>query len=317
MKYVSAARWLLAIAVCGGALSFDLLANATRPEPTRLSRLDGGVRPSFTVDMILEGKIVGGDGGVESLFDSGTRNQIVPPPDQDPDVQAEPKSSTRAVSAAPPTVPNASRDPFDDVVAVGNPSRYDCTGILIADIAVITARHCLSASRVLFGQNTATALRTRSVVATAPHPTMDVALLRIAPMQEVAVRQRAHAAPAGEVRIVGFGTSDVFGRAGFGVKRQADVPATGWGCDRSRASWTHCDPATEMVLTTTEGGDTCRGDSGGPVLVRGPHGWELIAITSRSLPVPGRPCGDGGIYERIDVIAPWLDSMIRTWRGTP
>jgi hypothetical protein len=110
-------------------------------------------------------------------------------------------------------------------------------------------------------------------------------------------------------RVVGFGYADMDNSVGAGVKRTGLVPIKSHRCKGSYQS--KCTIGVEMVA----GGkvDTCKGDSGGPLLVRSTEGdWQLAGITSRGLdPLSPDRCGNGGIYMRADTIATWLTQKTR------
>ena len=55
--------------------------------------------------------------------------------------------------------------------------------------------------------------------------------------------------------------------------------------------------------------DSCSGDSGGPAYVAADGDWLLAGATSRATSSSVRPCGDGGIYERMHAFASWLQSI--------
>ena len=203
---------------------------------------------------------------------------------------------------------------FLDVVLVGNAHGYHCTGMLVAPTAVLTAAHCAPAATVGLGLRARQLLAQVAVVDATLHPRLDVALLRLARAVPLPIRPRRRAvdrvAPASMVRLVGFGVDDVRHPTSFGVKRSVEVPAAGWGCDRGRVRSTRCQPGAELLLIAVGGADTCRGDSGGPVLEPTDNGYRLLAITSRSTASGGAPCGRGGIYVRADAIDPWLTSLL-------
>jgi hypothetical protein len=228
----------------------------------------------------------------------------------------------RVLAAAPPPPPEP--PPFPDVVAVGGHGRWPCSGVLIdapsgarAHGFALTARHCLPAMEVaLVATSTAVAPRLAiTAIATHPDPAVDVALLMLErdPSRPTHPMRRAGdvATPAGVARIVGLGADDPSGQRGAGDLHVLDVPFSGWGCDRRRAADLGCRPGLELVLRGNGGHDACRGDSGAPVFERiSPCEWRLLALVSRSLPSPRRPCGDGGIYTRLDAIAPWIDAAM-------
>lgn len=221
----------------------------------------------------------------------------------------------RAATAASAEV-GASPDDreFLDVVLVGNANGYHCTGVLVAPTAVLTAAHCAPAAMVGFGQRATQLLARVEVSRVVRHPQLDVALLRLARAVPLPIRPRRkvanRSAPATMVRLVGFGVDDVRHPTSFGVKRRVDVLATGWGCDRGRVRSAGCRPGAELLLTAVGGADTCRGDSGGPVLEPTDVGYRLLAITSRSTASGGAACGRGGIYVRVDAIDLWLTSLL-------
>jgi len=226
------------------------------------------------------------------------------------------RTHTTASSAAEseldydPELP-AGTDPGDDVVLVGGEASFHCSGVLIGPHQVLTARHCLPATRIGVGGDQATALVVE-VVDEARHPELDVAVLTLAEDVDVQVRPRRRSTepPAGVVRLVGYGVEDPRTMAGFGIRHRVDVPVDGWGCVKRRARKLGCHAGKELLVTDRRGNDTCYGDSGGAVLEAVEGGWQLLAITSRPTRIARRACGSGGIYVRVDVLAEWLDGLL-------
>lgn len=222
---------------------------------------------------------------------------------------------------APPKAARAAPDMlldryFADVVAVGSEGGYHCSGVQVGPRAVLTARHCLPATRVLFGQDVEHPLRVARVghSRSAPEERMDAALLFLDSDVPQAPRSRRGAAeseaPSGAVRLIGFGATDAAGKRGYGVKRMVDVPVLGWGCDAYRSRSAGCEPDLELVLPRSGDRDTCDGDSGGPVFEFHRGAWRLLAITSRPVASARVRCGPGGIYQRLDRLAPWIDREV-------
>jgi hypothetical protein len=206
-------------------------------------------------------------------------------------------------------------DALLDVVAVGGEARFHCTGILIAPRAVLSARHCLPATRVLFGNSVDQPLMVSRVVrANTPTTGADVAVLFLETAATLRARKwhdASDAAPAPLGRIVGFGATDSAAARGTGVKRAARIPLDGWGCDLSRSRTAGCNPEFEMVVATPGGVDTCDGDSGGPLLERNGGEWRLLGITSRPIASSRKRCGDGGVCTRIDKVAGFVKRALR------
>jgi hypothetical protein len=214
---------------------------------------------------------------------------------------------------------HASADPDDldtylqDVVLVTSPA-LGCTGVAIASRAVLTARHCASATHVGVEREDRR-IESFAVVtrASPPNPALDVVVLGVDHDLGVTIRPRAASLtelPAtGVARLVGFGTTDVDGRLGFGLKRQAFVGVSGWTCDPISARATGCAPGLEVAFAA-DTADTCLGDSGGPVLDVVDGRWRLVAIASRGIPGFGTECGHGGIYTHVGAFADWLKAEL-------
>lgn len=209
---------------------------------------------------------------------------------------------------------DTTEDPLATVVALARAGRVHCSGVLVAPSAVLTAKHCLPADRVLFGDVVEGSPTIIEVVNAVPHTKLDAAIL-ILDSPIVAALQRRRGAeesdePRGLVRAVGFGAIDRDARESSGRKLFVDFTVTSWGCDGDRARISHCDPRHDLAVASALGKDTCRGDSGGPIFEVFENRWRLIAITSRALSQRRSACGEGGIYTRVDVLDAWIADVI-------
>jgi hypothetical protein len=209
----------------------------------------------------------------------------------------------------------------------------ECSGSIVAPGAVLTARHCLPAIEVVLGPDldigqTADAGRGLHVAVerAAPHPDprVDAALLFLEaqPLIGPIPRRRPgdDAPPADRLVVVGYGATRSDRSGTHGVKGSWKVVLSeGWGCP----DFSGCRAGLEFFAdphpTDPFGGDTCHGDSGGPLLellgsdADGEELWRLVGLTSRAAGDLGRECGEGGIYVRIDALSPWLDDELRRW----
>jgi secreted trypsin-like serine protease len=208
---------------------------------------------------------------------------------------------------------------FPDCVAIGNSSRWCCSGTLVAANVVVTAGHCVAggcAERVFVGEDVRAVEggQVIDVETTLPHPdyqppnpTSDLAVLILSQDANVEPRRLADSQAiqaARSVRLAGFGNTDVFSSGGYGQRRIVDVPiATAdpkFGADGD----------TEFVAGAPFlDRDSCSGDSGGPAYVETRDGWQLAGATSRATASTFRPCGDGGIYTRVGVFEDWVRSV--------
>jgi hypothetical protein len=236
----------------------------------------------------------------------------------------------RLVDEPPCRVCEAAPSGFPEVVAVGRRGHYWCSGVVVSPYAVLTARHCLPADTVLFGESIhgAAELRRAIRVHLPTEPQADVAVLELESSLEVRAPPRRLAGddspPASALSHVGFGASTPHGALGFGFKHTLGLDGRGWGCDREHALEMGCDPGFEMFVPGSPGRDTCQGDSGGALYEFVPQvpacvdevsrmrGFRrrLIGLTSRTVSRATVACGQGGIYTRFDQLAPWLEPLL-------
>jgi hypothetical protein len=208
---------------------------------------------------------------------------------------------------------------FPDCCAIGNEAGYYCTGTLIAPTLVVTAKHCKSITRVFFGTNIHRLQNseTIAVVRDLAHPDDDVDL-RVLVLERGARATPRHVAQGAEVgkprsvTVAGFGTTDLAGTSGYGIKRYARVPVMSLDSTLPADRQKYGSRAGIELVAGHLGlnRDSCRGDSGGPLYLSDPNGngYFLLGATSRGAKNAQHVCGDGGIYVRVDKFLDWIRS---------
>lgn len=112
---------------------------------------------------------------------------------------------------------------------------------------------------------------------------------------------------AAETTLVGFGNNDVNSTMGFGLKRQVSVPITSIrraAGDNLSADESLCGFDSHLEFVAGGGGrDSCNGDSGGPAFIVVNGQKRVGGLTSRAADNATHPCGEAGIYIRVDANA--------------
>lgn len=235
-------------------------------------------------------------------------------------------SSASAGTLANPVVGGTMVPPgtWPDAVAILGP-QGSCTGTLIAPDVVLTAGHCKGIQPTEVVANTTNyngAGGQRVAIASfETYPeyqhTFDVAVIVLAaPIVGVAPRavgtSCSYAAFADEtmVHLVGFGLTQQDGGGANTSLREAMAPVLDAACTGGNGCRTGAFPAGEFVAGGGAG-DSCFGDSGGPVYLDTPRGAVVIAAVSRGLDDSATPCGGGGIYVRTDKVIAWIEETTK------
>ena len=196
-----------------------------------------------------------------------------------------------------------------------------CSGALIHPRIAVTAGHCFipnnRANIIALGASDQNHLQTAelcNIGRLAQHPRyqqthefsdITVLILRTAAhTAPVQVASTAEMAAATETTLVGFGNDDINSTRGFGVKRMVRVPIT----QIRRSPSDNLDQQEQDLgfesdlefVAGAPGHDTCNGDSGGPAYIFAGTAKLLAGLTSRATNEAQNPCGDGGIYTRVD-----------------
>ncbi len=235
-----------------------------------------------------------------------------------------------ANATVPPPIVGGSAAPdgrWGETAALFEGADVGCTGVLVSPSWVLTAGHCTSSAvtSVYLGGNDLGDLAEGElieVVQAIPYPeywdTWDVGLLELerpaeTPPPEVAVGCALDELADGvEAQIIGYGAVDEYGTRYSDHLMEARVPITDADCgDTSLGCEEAVSPGGELAAGGPEG-DTCYGDSGGPLMLWTSYGVPaLLGITSRGVDAEGPPCATGGIYGRVDAVAAWVANMTR------
>jgi hypothetical protein len=174
-----------------------------------------------------------------------------------------------------------------------------CSGVVLDSRTVLTARHCTETRgplRVVVGENTHCPEGEVEVVASSPHPELDLALLTLAKdivetfgIVPLVVDGSDRYTAGALVQIAGFGLDGITDRPGRRLFAATSV---------SEVGPTFLSVRAQYGLT-----GACSGDSGGPALVRDAAGRAaVIGVLSKG----ASDCAGEDMYVRLTGAGAWL-----------
>lgn len=190
-------------------------------------------------------------------------------------------------------------------VGEGRPPGASCSGTLITDTVVLTATHCTegqSATRfyVTFGVDDFNPELTVDVIEKTEHPSLDIAMLRLAERPADRIDVTPIAAFAGTLRESDIG--EIFEQAGFGQTQSGDSDGRMFVAEPF-------DGFESGGFLRVDGEDrhgVCFGDSGGPSLRLTAEG-DVRVVGALSFGDPS--CTGVDRYTRVDLSRDWLEAF--------
>jgi endonuclease G len=205
---------------------------------------------------------------------------------------------------------------WPDVALVVAPMAL-CTGTLVAPDVVLTAGHCIDTHPVEVVIGTVDYAKpggeviavTKAIAYPDWQHQYDVGVLVLAHAAKAKPRAIASACAVkdgAKLRVVGFGLTTASGTGDNSRLNEADVVVTDARCTSVDACNANIAPDAELAAGG-HGTDSCFGDSGGPAFLATNAGPALVGVVSRGEGAAGAPCGGGGVYERADKVAAWIE----------
>ena len=205
-----------------------------------------------------------------------------------------------------------------------NSFEWFCSGVLVRPNLVVTAAHCFLPGEILYVALNATDqsnLQGSEIIASkqvAQHPdyreSNDVCAIVLANSTSIipvplATTQEILASQS--VTLVGFGRDDIYSTRGFGIKREVTVNfisvrknvVDDMTVEEKRFGFM----SNLEFVAGGHGYDSCNGDSGGPAYVMVNGTRKVAGLTSRATRTATNPCGDGGIYSRVDAFSDFFN----------
>jgi len=241
--------------------------------------------------------------------------------------------STQQTTRPAPVVGGAPAAPGDwpSAAALSYGAGYvACSGVLIDPSWVLTAGHCASSVQVVHLDTTDTEApgETLPVADFFAYPdafnSFDVALVQLAEPSQVTPARLAmeciiedYLQLDAAATLVGFGAIDPWGQTATSLLHAADLTIRDPACESVYAGCNTAAMPDGELIAGGDGVDSCDGDSGGPLFLHSADGPWLVGITSRAAIPATDPCGDGGIYVRVDSVVSWIEQTAGIYLPRP